>query len=129
MPKDKVLNKNELRKKYANSGDADIVIPKKEVIRLPSTVIPLNSQIGGGIPYGKILELFGWESTGKTLLASQFAYAVQYLGGKVLWDDMESSWSNSWAEACGLDTSEVELLDSDNSIETFTNHCRHPIDT
>lgn len=118
--KQKILSENELRRKYKNSNKADIILPKDDILRLPSTMLPLNAQIGGGPPFGKVMEVMGWESTGKSLLALSYAYATQYLGGQVLWADMENCWENGWAEQSGLDTSEVELLDGDNAIEHFS---------
>lgn len=120
MAKEKVLSEAELRRKYSNSNKADIILPADNVIRLPSRILPFNSQIGGGPPYGRSMELFGWESTGKSLLAMELGYSTQYLGGQVLWADMENSWANNWAEQCELDTSEIELLDGDNAIEHFS---------
>lgn len=74
---------------------------------LPSRFHALNYVLGGGIPYGKVLELFGSESGGKTLMAYDFAYCCQYLGGVVLWADAEQSFTNAWAETNGLDLSRV----------------------
>lgn len=74
---------------------------------LPSRFHALNYVLGGGIPYGKVLELFGSESGGKTLMAYDFAYCCQYLGGVVLWADAEQSFTNTWAETNGLDLSRV----------------------
>lgn len=116
----KIPTPADLKKRYATSGKADIILPEDNVIKLPSRVLPFNYQIGGGIPYGRMMELFGWESTGKSLLAGDFAYATQYLGGQVLWADLENSWTNHWAEKQGLDVSEIELLTETNSIETFS---------
>jgi recombination protein RecA len=124
---EKVLSEPELRRKYKNSNKADIILPKDNVIRLPSRVLPLNHQIGGGPPYGKMLELFGWESTGKSLLAMDWAYATQALGGVVLWADMENAWANQWADDFGLDTSEIELLDGDNAIEHFSDWAKDTV--
>lgn len=74
---------------------------------LPSRFHALNYILGGGIPYGKVLELFGSESGGKTLMAYDFAYCCQYLGGVVLWADAEQSFTNTWAETNSLDLSRV----------------------
>lgn len=74
---------------------------------LPSRFHAMNYILGGGIPYGKVLELFGSESGGKTLMAYDFAYCCQYLGGIVLWADAEQSFTNTWAETNGLDLSRV----------------------
>lgn len=48
----------------------------------------------------------GEESSGKSLIAYNFAYATQQLGGHVIWVDAEQAWMNSWAEENGLDLNE-----------------------
>lgn len=86
---------------------------------LPSRFLAFNKVIGGGIPFGKILELFGGESSGKSLMAYDFAYCCQYLNGVVLWIDAEQSFTNSWAEANGLDLDRVVVY-RDTSIENIS---------
>lgn len=66
--------------------------------------------MGGGIPFGKILEIAGEESSGKSLIAYNFAYACQQLGGHVIWVDAEQSWMNSWAEENGVDPEKVTVI-------------------
>lgn len=106
----KVRSLAELRKKYPGSNVASIVIPSAEdMLWLPSDILALNHWLGGGIPYGKIMEVFGEESTGKSLLAMNFARAAQSLGGIVLWADAENAWTRKWAELNGLDNDKVEL--------------------
>lgn len=86
---------------------------------LPSRFLAFNKITGGGIPFGKILELFGGESSGKSLLAYDFAYCCQYLSGVVLWIDAEQSFTNSWAETNGLDLNRIVVY-RDTSIENIS---------
>ena len=105
----KVPSKNELLKKYG----ATITLAsetKESGLWLPSTFFALNYTFGGGIPFGKILEVAGEESSGKSLIAYNFAYATQQLGGHVIWVDAEQSWMNSWAEANGVDPNRVTVV-------------------
>lgn len=104
----KLLKESALRKKWADSILASEL--NSGVPILPSRIISLNYLMGGGIPYGKIVEIFGLESSGKTLLAYDFAYVTQQLGGMVLWDDGESSFTEDWALANGLDLDRIELF-------------------
>lgn len=83
---------------------------------LPSTFFALNYTLGRGIPFGKILEILGEESSGKSLIAYNFAYTCQQLGGHVIWVDAEQSWMNSWAEANGVDPKKVTIV-NDTRIE------------
>lgn len=116
-----LLKLSAIRKRYKESGIADeIALKAKDTIVLPSPILALNYQMGGGIPYGKILELFGEESTGKTLLAKAFALVCQMLGGMVLWDDAEACWNNAWAIKNGLDPKKIELLPDENILEIIS---------
>lgn len=111
----KVPTKNEILKKYGSIMRlaSDTV---ESNLWLPSTFFALNYTFGGGIPFGKILEVAGEESSGKSLIAYNFAYTCQQLGGHVIWVDAEQSWMNSWAEANGVDPEKVTVL-TDTRIE------------
>lgn len=120
----KVLSENELRKKFGNSNIATVLIDEDSLLWLPSKCLPLNNTLGGGIPYGRVVELFGYESTGKTLLAMDFCQVAQQLGGVVLWADFENAFTNYWAESNGLDPTKIELL-QENSIELMADWSMH----
>ena len=114
----KVPTKNELAKRYPTM----IVAKDNDDSRLPvlpSRMLAFNYQLGGGIPYGKILEIFGEESSGKSMMAYDFAYSAQQLGGVVLWADAEQSFTNSWAEINGLDLERVILI-RETAVETIS---------
>ena len=102
----KVPTKNEILKKYGSIMRlaSDTV---ESNLWLPSTFFALNYTFGGGIPFGKVLEVAGEESSGKSLIAYNFAYTCQQLGGHVIWVDAEQSWMNSWAEANGVDPEKI----------------------
>lgn len=111
----KVPTKNELAKKYGSM--IKLASETTETgLWLPSTFFALNYTFGGGIPYGKILEVAGEESSGKSLIAYNFAYATQQLGGAVIWVDAEQSWMNSWAKENGVDPEKVTVV-NDTRIE------------
>ena len=111
----KVPTQNELLRKYGNLIQKAST-SKETGLWLPSKFLALNYTLGGGIPYGKILEVAGEESSGKSLIAYDFAYATQQLGGHVIWVDAEQSWMNSWAETNGVDPEKVTLV-NDTRIE------------
>jgi len=119
----KVLSPAAMAKKYQRSGIAeDIIIDTDKMPWLPSRFLALNYLLGGGIPYGKILELFGEESSGKSLLAFDFAYCAQALGGHVLWIDAEFSYTKNWAKQNGLDSKRVTLF-PETAIEIISDWC------
>ncbi len=112
----KLLSESAIRKKYDDTVRGDILLPTEKTLWLPSRVIPLNWQLGGGLQYGKVTELFGYESTGKSLLGMDFGYVAQSLGGVILWGDAESSFNPAWASKNGIDLERIEIYDS-NDIE------------
>lgn len=117
----KLLSEKKLRLKYPASGLAStICLDEQDVLWLPSRILPFNKQLGGGIPYGHILELYGEENVGKTLMAMDFAYVCQALGGMVLWADAESTFNGPWAMKNGLDLSRIELLPIENATEVIS---------
>lgn len=70
----------------------------------------LNAVIGSpsrGIPYGKIIEISGFESHGKTALAYWLAGLAQRDGASVALWDLEAAWDPDWAKKRGLDPSKV----------------------
>jgi recombination protein RecA len=115
-----LLSENKLRAKYPMAGKAsDITATGTDTLCLPSRILPINWQLGGGIYWGKILEIFGYESTGKSLIALDFAYTTQALGGIVLWGDHELCFTADWGIKNGLDMDRIELF-QDISIERFS---------
>lgn len=109
----KKLSESALRKKWADSGLAkDIVVEPEKMLWIPSRFLALNDLMGGGAPYGKIIEIFGEESSGKSLAAFDFGYSTQRLGGMVLWADSEYAFTRQWALANGLNLEQVELFQS-----------------
>ena len=126
MAKLKILTEPELRKKYTGDKASNLISYYDNSLRLPSRCLWLNWQLGGGTPYGKILEIFGYESTGKSLLALDFAYTTQALGGIVLWADIEDCFDSRWAKENGLDPERIELY-LGNDIEGFSDWARDMI--
>lgn len=74
----------------------------------------LNSALGSkekGLPYGKMYEVSGFESQGKTALMKKIAGISQKDGAKVAWVGLEDSWDPDWATALGLNPTEVYLFE------------------
>ena len=112
-----VLGSQDLAKKYPGSGvAASIVLPRENLIWIPSRCIPLNYAMGGGTPYGHICENFGEESSGKTLAALDFGYSTLSLGGEIIFNDAQQSFTADWAEKNGLNLKKIHLYNS-TSVE------------
>lgn len=91
----------------------------KLFISTGSTLLDLviSNRKNGGIPVGKITELYGFESTGKTLLAMQIAANTQKIGGFVVYIDPEHALNSDFAERIGLDVNERFIHMTPSSIE------------
>ena len=88
-------------------GDADL---KTE--RVSWGCFGLDYITGGGITLGRITEIFGSESSGKSSIALICAQEFIKLGKKVYWIDVENNWDNDtkkWAIQLGVDVSKIEI--------------------
>ena len=63
-----------------------------------------------GIPLGRIIDLYGLESQGKSTVALHIAAKFQEAGKVVAWVDTEMCYTNEYAKALGVDTSKLILL-------------------
>ena len=113
IPTLKELNKSFPTSFVASERD-DSNFPK-----IPTRFLAYNYQLGGGITFGRLMEIFGEESSGKSLAAYDFAYCTQQLGGVVLLADAEQAFTNKWAEQNGLDLDRVLIL-RETSVEVIS---------
>ena len=77
---------------------------------VPTNLPVVNKLLGGGLPMGKMLEISGSFSVGKSTLALMMLSAAQKAGKKCLWADIEYSFANDYAEKMGVDTKKLLLL-------------------
>lgn len=86
----------------------------KEIPVISSGSAQLDRALGvGGFPTGRIIEVFGPESSGKTTLALTHAAEVQKVGGQVAIVDAEHALDPTWAAKIGLNMDEVLLSQPD----------------
>ncbi|TVQ86206.1 MAG: recombinase RecA [Deltaproteobacteria bacterium] len=91
-------------------GDADV--PKVEVI--PSGSINLDLALGvGGVPRGRVIEIFGKESSGKTTLSLHILAEAQKLGGACAFIDAEHALDPNYARALGVDVNNLLISQPD----------------
>lgn len=75
------------------------------VLWLDTGLPDLNNVLGHqkyGIPYGRIIEITGWNSQGKTTLVLALAALAQQDGALVIWGDVENSFDPGWARTRGF---------------------------
>lgn len=77
---------------------------------IPTSLSVVNKLLGGGIPMGKILEISGSFSVGKSTLALIMLADAQKAGKKCLWADIEYSFQNEYATRMGVNTKKLFLL-------------------
>ncbi len=108
------INKK-LGKKVLFRGDEQPDVPSMKT-GMPA----LDSIIGGGLPHGKIAEVYGLEQVGKTTLAIQIAVSAQKQGLKVAWLDLENAWDRKYAENLGIVSKDLIMVKADYGEEAFT---------
>lgn len=85
-----------------------------EVRTFSSGSIGLDLALGvGGLPYGKVIEIFGPEASGKTTLALHAIREVQRAGGLAALIDAEHAADMNYARAIGVDTSKLLICQPD----------------
>ena len=77
---------------------------------IPTGVLPLDMVLGGGIPVGKITEVFGAASTGKTTFLEHVFKQNQLLGGLSVLIDSDSSYIQSRAGRVGMDNKDLVVV-------------------
>ncbi|MFA5036402.1 MAG: ATPase domain-containing protein [Candidatus Izemoplasmatales bacterium] len=83
---------------------------------LSTGCLALDTIMGGGLPYGRITEIYGDNSTGKSLIASQCAAVAQQDSIPVVYVDSETAVSLAIMEAVGVDTDNL-IYSSPDTIE------------
>src|SRR5215204_2283758 len=73
----------------------------------------------GGLPRGRVVEIYGPESSGKTTLTLQVIANVQKLGGTAAFIDAEHALDPQYAQRLGVDTSELLLSQPDNGEQAL----------
>lgn len=94
-------------KKAKKTDDSVVSIlserPQVEVKRFSSGSFVLDTITGGGFPYGRIIELYGPESSGKTSITLNAVANVQKNGGNVVFFDAENAFDPRYAQTLGVD--------------------------
>ncbi len=91
-----------------------------KVDAIPTGSLALDAALGiGGVPKGRIIEIFGPESSGKTTLALHIIAEAQKRGGEVAFIDAEHALDPIYAEALGVDVDNVLVSQPDNGEQAL----------
>lgn len=104
-------------------GDGSIMklgeAKKVDVELLPSGSLSLDIALGGGYPKGRIIEIYGPESSGKTTLTLHAIAEIQKQGGTAAFIDAEHALDPSYAKKLGVDTDNLLVSQPDNGEQAL----------
>lgn len=96
-------------------GDAE----KAPISTIPTGAISLDLALGGGIPRGRIIEIFGPESSGKTTLTLHVMASAQKMGGMVAFIDAEHALDPEYARRIGVNIDDLILSQPDSGEQAL----------
>ena len=90
-----------------------------DVELLKSGSLSLDLALGGGYPKGRIIEIYGPESSGKTTLALHAIAEIQETGGQAAFIDAEHALDPSYAKRIGVDVDNLLISQPDNGEQAL----------
>ena len=92
---------------------------KVDVECTPTGSLSLDLALGGGIPKGRVVEVYGPESSGKTTLTLHVIAEIQKLGGTAAFIDAEHALDPAYAKRIGVDVENLLLSQPDNGEQAL----------
>ena len=94
--------------------------PEMNVDAIPTGSLALDAALGiGGVPKGRIIEIYGPESSGKTTLALHILAEAQKMGGEVAFVDAEHALDPVYAAALGVDIDNMLVSQPDTGEQAL----------
>ena len=94
--------------------------PEMNIDAIPTGSLALDAALGiGGLPKGRIIEIYGPESSGKTTLALHVVAEAQKRGGEVAFVDAEHALDPTYAEAIGVDIDSMLVSQPDTGEQAL----------
>ena len=94
--------------------------PEDNIESIPTGSVALDVALGvGGFPRGRVIEVYGPESSGKTTLAIHAIAEVQKQGGIAAFIDAEHAFDQFYAENLGVDTENLFISQPDNGEQAL----------
>ena len=116
------LTTSEIEKRFGKGsimkfGDAADAL---SVESIPTGALALDAALGiGGVPRGRIIEIYGPESSGKTTLSLEILAEAQAMGGVVAFIDAEHALDPGYAARLGVDIDEVLISQPDTGEDAL----------
>ena len=122
--KEKVLDvtKEQIEKKFGKGSLMKLgeTAATDQVSAIPTGSLALDAALGiGGVPRGRIVEIYGPESSGKTTLALQIVAEAQAAGGVAAFIDAEHALDPSYASRLGVDIDEILISQPDTGEQAL----------
>lgn len=86
---------------------------------IPTGIISLDVALGGGIPRGRIIEIYGPESSGKTTLSSYIVGQVQQRGGLAAYIDAEHAFDPEYSKTLGVQLEDLLVSQPDTGEQAL----------
>ncbi|MFH1146063.1 MAG: recombinase RecA [bacterium] len=90
-----------------------------DVETISTQCLSLDIALGGGVPRGRIIEIFGPEASGKTTLAAHIIAQVQKQGGTAAFIDAEHALDPAYAKKIGVDIENLFISQPDNGEQAL----------
>ncbi len=91
-----------------------------DVEAIPTGSISLDIALGiGGVPRGRVTEIYGPEASGKTTLAQHIVAEAQKMGGLAAFIDMEHALDPTYARMCGVDVDNLYISQPDTGEQAL----------
>src|SRR5499425_2205919 len=98
-------------------GSRDVLVP---VSVIPTGCLSIDAALGvGGFPRGRVIEIYGPESGGKTTLTLQVIAEAQKLGGQAAFIDAEHALDPAYARKLGVDVDNLLVAQPDNGEQAL----------
>ncbi len=92
---------------------------KLDVETIPTGALSLDLALGGGVPKGRIIEIYGPESSGKTTLSLHVVAEVQRSGGVAAFVDAEHALDPAYAQKIGVQLDKLLVSQPDNGEQAL----------
>jgi recombination protein RecA len=124
MEKEKALSTavSQIRRSYGEGAIMKLgeAAAQREVSSIPTGALPLDLALGvGGIPKGRVIEIYGPESAGKTTVALHVVAEAQKLGGVAAFVDAEHALDPIYASRIGVNIDELLISQPDTGEQAL----------
>lgn len=111
---------DQIEKQFGKGSIMNLVGDNRiDVETIPTGSISLDMALGGGVPKGRIVEIYGPESSGKTTLTLHVVAEVQKAGGTAAFVDAEHALDPSYAKKLGVDIEKLLVSQPDSGEQAL----------